>query len=364
MPYNTKQYEIMHAETPVCMITDTGQCTLLRPDFMPYQLYLEEAVDVDTRVNNVTNFYYWCATRVLTLDRQYVKQILNSIGATQAMTDRDRAMIALTYHCLSLTDVFWVREAGEQVTYAQLNLYDNHLSNAFVDVALRGRQMTVNNAHLVADDVSTQGQFPKAWLREEDGFYLLKDGGEDAVRRELLASLICQCFDCRQVVYEPFVWEGTQVSRSRLIADRHYGMVTREAFELYAVNHDLDSEAYVLELDAYSYHMMNVLDYLIGNTDRHWGNWGFLIDNETNRPLRLYDLMDFNQAFMEYDTLTGAGCQTAFHGQRITQQEAALAGGRAVGWNQKKEIEKGWFTGHEKEYEMLCQRMEFLKKNR
>jgi len=359
-----KQYEILHDETLVCSITDTGQCMLLRVDLMPYQLYLEEADDVDTRVNNMTNFYYWCATRVLTLDRQYVKQILNSIGATQAMTDRDRAMIALSYHCLSLTDVFWVREAGEPMDYASINLYENHLSNAFVDIALRGRQMTVNNAHLVADDISTQGQFPKAWLREEDGFYLLKDGGEDLVRRELLASRICQCFECHQVLYEPFIWEGTSVSKSRLMTDRRYSIVTREAFEIYAVNHDIDVEKYVLDLDAYSYYMMNLLDYLVGNTDRHWGNWGFLVDNETNQPIRLYDLMDFNQTFMEYDTLTGASCQTVFHGQSLTQQEAALAAVRAVGWNQQKEIEKGWFAGNEKEYEMLCQRMLFLKENR
>ena len=40
--------------------------------------------------------------------------------------------------------------------------------------------------------------------------------------------------------------------------------------------------------------MMNILDYLVGNTDRHWENWGLLVDNETNRPIRLHDLMDFN----------------------------------------------------------------------
>lgn len=22
------------------------------------------------------------------------------------------------------------------------------------------------------------------------------------------------------------------------------------------------------------YYMMNIVDYLVGNTDRHWGNWG------------------------------------------------------------------------------------------
>ena len=36
---------------------------------MPYNLYLEPAGenDLDTRLNNRENFYYWCASRVLTL---------------------------------------------------------------------------------------------------------------------------------------------------------------------------------------------------------------------------------------------------------------------------------------------------------
>ena len=72
-------------------------------------IYLEDTAendDLDIRMDNLTNFYYWCATRVLTLDRVYAKEILNSIGALQAQTDRDRAKIALSYHCLSLTDYF------------------------------------------------------------------------------------------------------------------------------------------------------------------------------------------------------------------------------------------------------------------
>lgn len=71
-----------------------------------------------------------------------------------------------------------------------------------MDIALRGHQMTVTNAHLLANDLSTGGLYPKAWVRKEDGFYLYKDGGRDAVEREVLASKICRCFDCHQVLYE------------------------------------------------------------------------------------------------------------------------------------------------------------------
>ena len=352
-------YEIMHGENLIATITLQGQCRILVPSFMPWNLYLEETDELDGRVNNVTNFYYWCATRVLTLDRKYAKQILSSMGMSQAPTDKERAQIALSYHCLTLTDIYWVRTADESVSFAQINLYENHLENAFVDVSLRGRQMTVGNVHLLADDASTSGCFPKAWIREKDGFYLLKDGDECAVQNELLASRICQCFRCNQIVYEPYEYDGLRVTRSRLMTGMEYSIVSREAFEIYAVNHDIDSMEYILNLDAYSFYMMNILDYLVGNTDRHWGNWGFLVDNKTGHALRLHDLMDFNQSFREYDTPEGAGCQT-INNRKISQREAALEAVQKVGLNQIAEVKEEWFEDRKADFLMFRQRLQQL----
>ncbi len=55
------------------------------------------------------------------------------------MTDRDRADISLSYHCVSLTDVFWVRRKGENATFQQLNLYDNTLNEAAVEALQKTR---------------------------------------------------------------------------------------------------------------------------------------------------------------------------------------------------------------------------------
>lgn len=97
----------------------------------------------------------------------------------------------------------------------------------------------------------------------------------------------------------------------------------------------------VMRRDPYGYHMMNIVDYLVGNTDRHWGNWGFWADNATNRLTKLYPLMDFNRAFGAYDTLEGVRCQTAPTPQ--SQMEAALCGVRQIGLNQIAPISDDWF---------------------
>lgn len=107
-------YEVMHGERQVAQINVRGEAEILDEVFLPYDLYLETENDFDALINNMNNFYHWCASRVLSLDRKYAKEILNSIGMAQAITDKDRAKIALSYHCVSLTDIYWVRKKGKR----------------------------------------------------------------------------------------------------------------------------------------------------------------------------------------------------------------------------------------------------------
>lgn len=354
-----KNYQIMHKDKVAAQIDETGHCRIFCSDFMPYNLFLEEGDDIDSLVNNVTNFNYWCASRMLTLDRKYAKEILNSIGVRQAVTDRDRAKIALSYRCVSLTDVFWVKTDNEDISFSEINLYENHLENAFIDIALRGRQYSVQN-ECIARDLSTDGTCPKAWQRVENEFRLLKDGDEKAVARELAASQVCRCFDVSQVLYEADFFDGVRVSASDNMTTLDYAIVSMEAFEIYAQNHDMDTEQFILNLDPHNYYMMNIVDYLIGNTDRHWGNWGVLVDNADNRPVCLHKLMDFNRAFYAYDHIDGANCQTVF-GKHMTQKEAAIQAVTKIGLNQLREIDKAVFAELQQYYEMFLKRLELLR---
>lgn len=362
-----KRFMIMSQNRHVASIREDGTCTIYAKRFMPYDLYLETAEpnDLDTRLNNLENFYHWCASRVLTLDRKYAKEILNSIGAKQTTTDRDRAKIAISYHGLSLTDVYWIKSNNEKVSFEELSLFRHSLSDAFADVSLSGKQLTVQNTELltqndVAGDIGTQGVAPKAWIREDGVFYLLKDGDNRDVEAELLASKIAQCFPVKSVVYEPSSFGGKPVSRSQIITSEAFSITTMEAVEVYCLNHDQDPEAFVLKRDAHQFHMMNLIDYLVGNTDRHWGNWGFIVDNATNKLCGLYPLMDYNKSFLSYDTVDGARCQT-IKSRRLSQREAAIEAVHAVGLNQLKEVPVSWFHDS-KCSNMFFRRLELLRK--
>lgn len=358
-------YQIMHRDTLAAAISDKGVVSIYNAALLPYDLYLEEGMDFDTCFNNAAEFQHWCASRMLSLDRTHAKAILNAIGASQSPTDRDRAQIALSCRCVSLTDVYWVRQQGEAVSFAQVNLYENSLNEAIVELSLKGRALTVTNQELVtprdlAHDLSTRGLFPKAWVRRNGSFILLKDGGADTVRRELLASQICRCFNVPQVLYEPGKYDNEPISHSRIITSLDRSIVPMRAFEVRCINEDLDYLEEIKKLDARAYYGMNILDYLTGNTDRHMENWGLLVDNDTNEPISLHPLMDFNQCFDAYDTLDGANCLTV-GSRRLSQRQAAIEAVQAIGLPQLREVDLSIFGDHTDEAEMFVRRLAELK---
>ena len=98
-------YQIMHKDRLTAEVSSLGEAVIHEEQFMPYDLFLsDENDDFDVRGNNINVFHHWCSSRLFPSDRKFAKDIFNSLGVAQAVTDRDRAMISLSYHCVFLTD--------------------------------------------------------------------------------------------------------------------------------------------------------------------------------------------------------------------------------------------------------------------
>ena len=337
---------LMHQEKQVALIQEDGSCFVCLPQFMPWNLRLEEAGDPETRRGNLSRFYFWCANRPLALERTGATVFLLSHGIRQAETDAERAEIALCCRGLCMTDVFWIRKEEEDVTYARIRPFGNPLpgngpladcpTEEYVDIVLRDRGMIARNAGLVIDEkqadvFSALVGNPNVWVRRGKRILLLKHGNPDELEAELLASRIARCFDVDQVLYEPMVYQGRRVSGSELCVTEKESIVTGGDMAGYLARTGKNLWELVQEQDAYSFHMMNIIDYLVGNTDRHLRNWGFRVSNGSHTPGKLFPLMDFNRSFRGYDSPEGSACMTTK--EPMSQKEAAVRGVRAIGLN-------------------------------
>ncbi len=306
---------IMRKEIPLCDFQiKTGIVTVM--EGLPLDLFLEEKDDIDSRINNINNFYHWCSSRVLTLDRIHAKAILNSCALSQLQTDQDRAQVALSYKCLSLHDSYWVK-MNEKDQWKDINLFDHSL-NCAVDISLQGRFLTLQNSMLIASDCSTDGIAPKAWIREGEDIYLLKGNlpGSQSVIKEVEASEILKKLGFDPLTYEYYSYQNEQVSKCLCYTNKDISQISLEAF---AYSHSFKDCA--TEKDIYDFDMMNLCDYLTGNSDRHWGNINLLYDDA--HVISLSKLMDFNHCFESEENSMCLPMQYVYQTKK-TQLETAV----------------------------------------
>ena len=340
---------LMHQDKEVADIAEDGTCAVHLAQFMPYDLQLTETDEPAWQMKNKEHFERWCAARPLLMERKTAGEFLHAQGYLQMTTDSERARISAACHAVSLSDAFWVRGAGENLSYEQIDPYRNLPDGEYAEVVLKDRRTAAGNVGLVFgnhDPLSVLTDMPNIWLKRDGRFLLLKHGTPEEVESELLASRIARCFRAEQVLYEPMDYRGKRVSACRCITSRNKGIVFAGDIGNCPEREGLSRMQFLYERDACGYHMMNIIDYLIGNTDRNWRNWGFLVDNTTNTPGKLMPLMDFNRSFRSYDIIEGDQCFTA--GKNMTQKEAAIAGVQAVGLNQIRALPDDlsvWFAG-------------------
>lgn len=354
------KYYLMHKDRKVVLFDFSGNVNILNKKFLPYGLYVEEKNDVETCTNNSLNIINWLARRVITIDRKYSKEIYNFLNIAQNSDDRTKAEFSISYHSLSFTDVYWVKGISEKISFSKINLYDNSLSNAFVDVFLRGKCLTIDKKDLDSKDISTSGQSQKAWVREKNKkLVLYKDGNANEVKNEVLASKIISCFKVEAVQYKIDTYEKKLVSKCDIITSKEYSLLNAFDLNIYCMNHDIDFYEYILKLDKYNYHMMNIIDYLIGNNDRHPNNWGVLIDNKTNKILRLYSLMDFNKSFKNYNNLKGGKCLTTK--ESMSQMDAAVEAVKIIGINLNKSTTFRYFNYNKAKSRIFFKRLNQIR---
>lgn len=294
-------YDILYKDQIAFKIdTKNGKVFFLNEKYLPFDIYLEESDDFDDRVNNRVNFTSWCAGRILNLDRDYAKDILNFYGFSQNLTDSQRSSIAICTRCLSLNDCYWLRDEKENLTWRDVNLFQNSLKNAISELSLFGKSPTITNSSLIDPtdnpDLCTDGTAPKAWIRTEDGFYLLKGDKNDSVKREVEASKILTLLGISNIGYEYGYFKEDIVSSCKCFTSENINFARAEMFQIWCMNNDQDISDYIFKYKN-EFDKMNLADYLIGNSDEHSQNWGFLYDNNRN-ILGLNPRMDYDHAFL------------------------------------------------------------------
>ena len=225
----------------------------------------------------------WLRHRAIPKNRAYVDALLSKVGLS---LNRPLGIIAANKG-LSLNDCFWVDAEGSGDTFEKVNLYDNRFSQVLAAIAFTGYGSSIRSSLASCPEFTTNGMLPKCWRRSGNVIRLYKGGTKGASNTgrepysEYYAAQIAKALGINAIEYNLSKWEGELCSTCTLFTSKEKSflpvgrLVTSGGME--AVIEYYKSLGSEYEKALYD---MFVLDAVICNTDRHFGNFGFYIDSK------------------------------------------------------------------------------------
>lgn len=245
----------------------------------------------------------WLKQRTIPKNRAYVNSFLSKCGLH---INRPMNIIRVSKG-LSLNDCYWVVEEGFNGTFEKYNLYDNRFSQLLALIAFTGYGSSVRTSLVTCPEFTTNGMLPKCWRRVNGTIRLYKGGTSGASNTgcepysEYYAAQIAEVMGINSVSYNLSKWKGELCSVCDLFTSKDYSylpigrMVTAGGMETVREYYQSLGKEYIDALNA-----MLVFDAVIFNTDRHFGNFGFMVNNKTNKITASAPLFDHGNALFNY----------------------------------------------------------------
>lgn len=235
----------------------------------------------------------WLRHRTIPANRAYAQNFLSKNG----LSENDFIGILQICKGLSLTDCYWITYPNDQKTFAEVNLFDNRFSQVLSQIAFTGYGSSPASKFRSSPEFTTNGMLPKAWRRKE-GKVLLYKGGTSGLANtgkepysEFYAAQVAEAMGIPHVTYGLSKWKGQLCSTCELFTSKDISFVPASTListsRISQIIDWFDDHGWKNDLAD-----MLVLDAIIRNTDRHLGNFGFLVDNHTNQLLRPAPIFD------------------------------------------------------------------------
>lgn len=250
----------------------------------------------------------WLKNRTIPRNRAFVNAFLAKCGLS---INRPMDIISVSKG-LSLNDCFWVVPEDFDGTFEENNLYDNPFNTILSYIAFTGTGSSARTSLHSSPEFTTNGMLPKCWRRLKGKVMLFKGGTTGAANTgnepysEFYAAQIAKQMGLNHVPYTLGKWKGIICSVCELFTSKEYSyipvgrFVTSGGFEaVIEYYRNLGGRFYNEFVD------MIVFDAVVCNTDRHYGNFGFLVDNETNQIAAPAPLFDHGNALFN---LAGMAC--------------------------------------------------------
>ena len=295
-------YELRHFNTTLLCFSATENSNT--PDINIHWVNEEnrDFLPLDLELSN-TGLTKWLKHRTIPKNRAYVQNFLSKCGLS---INRPMNIIEVSKG-LSVNDCYWITAENFNGTFEKYNLYDNRFSNILALVAFTGYGSSVRSSLASCPEFTTDGMLPKCWRRQSGHIMLYKGGTSGASNTgnepysEFYAFQIAEILGINAVKYKLSRWKNELCSTCELFTSKDYSyvpvgrIVKSGGMEAVRKYYEGLGDDFVKQLND-----MLVLDAIICNTDRHFGNFGLLVDNKTNKIVAPAPLFDHGNSLFNF----------------------------------------------------------------
>lgn len=219
--------------------------------------------------------------------------------------DTVKGFIDIT-HALGLNDTLWVCPAGSSLSWDKVSLYSNEFTDVVAKTAF-SKGLNGLKLSSTSPEFTSEGSFEKCWVRQIDGSIMLYKKGSEGFANsglepysEFYASQLSSRLCNSSIDYDLYMFKGCLVSSCKMFTSECEGFMPiykyLDAGRTYSLKQIFDFLDTLGFADDFS--NMIVLDAVILNIDRHLGNFGFIVDNDTFRIKRFAPVFDHNMALL------------------------------------------------------------------
>jgi len=232
----------------------------------------------------------WLCRRTAPMGRHFMRDLMFSLGLNMRDPDFHRKSLELSLG-LSLNDVYWVVPDGFSGAWKDSNLYENSFSKSMAEIAFTGFGVRATDEATTSPEMTTNGMLPKCWRRVGKEILLYKGGTASSVSTsravglepysEFYAAQVAEALGFSHVEYNLARFKGQLCSTCPIFTSNQIGYLPAAQIP---DRRQLFTDPRFAETFLF--------DAIIFNTDRHLGNFGYLIDNDKNEIVGAAPIFD------------------------------------------------------------------------
>lgn len=302
----SKSYILMHGQEKVANI----MINRLNGNIIKIEkIYASEHLPIGTALKGTADRRalneWWC-------DRSIPNTRDGAKSALEKLNVRNFIQIAAKSLGASMSDHYWIRPESSNITWDDVNFFDNGFSEKIGDVLFVGDKTQDMNYH--SPDITTDGWLKKRWKIINGRVVLIKGGSTPFYQEpfnEVIASRLMDRLGIPHVDYKLMWIEGKPYSvcenfvtqNTELIPAYRVMVSKKQQNHVSKYQHFTDvCASFGMDIVPFLDKLLTI-DYIIANQDRHFNNFGLIRNPETLAFKGAAPIFDSGTS-MYYDQIT------------------------------------------------------------